>query len=180
MCHPMLAHCRHLANMTELVLPSAHPSAQPKRQINRSVQRFLHNSRQSVVGYIGATWRIRLKLCTLAASGKYGSTCASFGPPESTTQTANRSVQLFHHSSRQKVHILNNGRPFPPKLPLLMGIWTPSNSWFLGPVQAHNLNSIMIGSAIFSQVTAVFQILYIGLPTSPSKLPILMGDLDPI
>jgi len=34
MCPPMWAHWRHLANMTELVLPSAHPSPQRKRQID--------------------------------------------------------------------------------------------------------------------------------------------------
>jgi len=56
--------------------------------------------------------------------------CASFGPPESTAQTANRSVQPFLHSSRRKVPTLYIGRPFPPKLPLLVGggISTPSNS----------------------------------------------------
>jgi len=35
MCPPMWAHWRHLANMIELLLPSAHPSPQPKRQIDR-------------------------------------------------------------------------------------------------------------------------------------------------
>jgi len=65
MCPLMRAHWRHLANMIELVLPSAHP--------------------------------------------------------ESTTQMANRLVQPFLRSSRQKVFILYNGHPFPPKLPLLMG-----------------------------------------------------------
>jgi len=50
-----------LANMTELVLPSAHQSPQPKEQIDRT-QPFLHSSRQSVVGHVGATWRTRLKL----------------------------------------------------------------------------------------------------------------------
>jgi len=44
-------------------------------------------------GHIGATWRIPLNF-------------ASFGPPESTTQTAIRSVQPFLHSARQKVPTL--------------------------------------------------------------------------
>ena len=44
----------------------------------------------------------------------------SFGPLESTTQTANQSVQPFLHSSRQKVPILYNGRPCTPQLPLPM------------------------------------------------------------
>jgi len=29
MCRPMRAHCRHLVNTIELMLPSAHPSPQP-------------------------------------------------------------------------------------------------------------------------------------------------------
>jgi len=58
---------------------------------------------------------------TLTSPGEYFRTCGSVGPPESTTQTANRSVQLFLHNSRQKVPMLYNGRPFCPKLPLLMG-----------------------------------------------------------
>jgi len=56
-------------------------------------------------GHIDATWRIQLNLCFL-------------GPPESITQTADRSVQPFLHSLRQKVPKLYNGRLFPPKLPL--------------------------------------------------------------
>jgi len=35
MCPPMWAHWHHLANMIELVLPSAYPHQQPKRQIDR-------------------------------------------------------------------------------------------------------------------------------------------------
>jgi len=38
---------------------------------------------------------------TLAPPGEYDWTCASFGPPKSTTQTANWSVQQFLHSSRR-------------------------------------------------------------------------------
>jgi len=49
---------------------------------------------------------------------KYNWTCASFGLLESTTQTADRPVQLFLHSSLQEVPILDNRRlyqncPFP-------------------------------------------------------------------
>ena len=32
----------------------------------------------------------------------------------------------------------------------------PSNTWFLGPIHAHNPNVISIGSAIFAQLTAEF------------------------
>jgi len=51
---------------------------------------------------------------TLAPPGEYDSTLQTFGPLKSTTHTANRSVQPFLHSSRQKVPILYNGRPYPP------------------------------------------------------------------
>jgi len=40
---------------------------------------------------------------TLAPPREYDSTYASFSPPESTTQTANRSVQPFLHRSRRSV-----------------------------------------------------------------------------
>jgi len=69
------------------------------------------------MGYIGDTWRIRLKLCTLAPPDEYDWTCPSFGQHDSTTQKVNRSVQLFLHSSRQKVPTLYDGRSFPKKLP---------------------------------------------------------------
>ena len=41
-------------------------------------------------------------------------------PLESTTETANGSVQPFLHSSLQKVPVLYNGRPYPPELSLPM------------------------------------------------------------
>jgi len=89
-------HWHHLANTTELVLPSARRSPQPKQQIRRFS-------------------RLR--------------------------------------SSGQKVPILYNGDPFPQNCPFSWGIWSACNSWFLGPVQAHNLNSTMVDSAVFIQVT---------------------------
>jgi len=42
---------------------------------------------------------------------------------------------------------------FPYKLPLHMGIWTPTNKWFLVPIRVHNPNSISISSAIFAGLT---------------------------
>jgi len=46
------------------------------------------------------------------------------GPPESTSETASRSVQPFSHSSPQRVPILHNGPPLshqPSRLPIRMG-----------------------------------------------------------
>jgi len=62
----------------------------------------------------------------------------SLGPSKPKTQTASRSVQPFLHSSPQSVPILHNGTPLSPsKLPLPMGIWTPSNTYgSLGPPES--------------------------------------------
>jgi len=54
---------------------------------------------------------------------------ASFGPVESKPQTASWSLQPFLHSALWTC----SGMFFPLKLPLRMGIWTPSNNAFLGP-----------------------------------------------
>ena len=47
------------------------------------------------------------------------------------------------------------GAPFLQNCPFPWGIWTPSNTGFLGSIQAHNPNGILIGLAIFAQMTAV-------------------------
>jgi len=62
------------------------------------------------IGHIGTTWRIRLNLCFLRPTQVH----------KTTTQTTNRLVQPFLHSSWQKVPIIYNKCPFPPKLPLPM------------------------------------------------------------
>jgi len=123
------------------------------------------------------------KEATLASPGEYDWTCASFSTPESTAQTVNRSVQPFLHSSRQKVSILYNGGPFPPKLPLPTGdldlhvrhdsldhpspqtnrhlyrftggTEPPSNTWFPGPTRVLNPNGISISSAVLAGLTSV-------------------------
>jgi len=92
---------------------------------------------------------------TLAPPGKYDWTRASFGPLESTAETANGSVQMFLHSLRQKVPILYNGRPCPPELSLSMGdLNLQRNTWCFGPMRVHNPNSISISAAVFAQMTA--------------------------
>jgi len=75
------------------------------------VQRRYHqakpNIRQSVIGHVGANWRIRLNLCFLQPTQIHNPDCKSLG-----------SAIFCMHSSRK---ILYNGRPFPQKLPLPMG-----------------------------------------------------------
>jgi len=70
------------------------------------------------------------------------------------------------------------GGPSPKIAPYRGQIWTPSNSWFLGPVRAYNPKGITISSAVFTQVTARCHVLYNGPPVIP-QLPFPMGDLYP-
>ena len=137
----MSAHWRHLANTIEPVLPLAHQSPQPRQQIDR----FSHFR----------TAHGRALSGTLAPPGKYDWICASFGPPESTTKTANWSVQLFLHSSRQNVPTLYNGALSPKIGPCHGGSGPPSNTWFPGSTTVLNPNGISIGSAIFVGHTSV-------------------------
>jgi len=116
---------------------------------------------------------------TLAPAGKYDWTCVFFGPPESTTQTANRSVQPFLHSSQQ-CHWACPGMSFPLIIAPL--------HWDLGPSQhmlpwAHpspNPNGISTGSAVFAQRTAESPYTLQQAALSPQKSPFPWGDLDPI
>ena len=55
---------------------------------------------------------------------------------------------VFAQRMAEGSYILRWAGPCPSKLPLCMGIWTPSNTWFLGLTQVHNPNSISIGSAV--------------------------------
>jgi len=64
---------------------------------------------------------VSFRKSTLATPGEYDSTCAYLDALESTTDTANGSVQSFLHSLWQKVPKPYNGRPYPPELPLPMG-----------------------------------------------------------
>jgi len=92
---------------------------------------------------------------TLAPPGEYDWTCASFGPLDFTTETANVSVQPFLHSLRHKVPILHNGHPYPPELRFPTGdLDLPCNTWCFGPMRAHDRNGTSIGSGVFAQMTA--------------------------
>jgi len=67
------------------------------------------------------------------------------------------------HSSRQTEDFTMGYLPPPQKkCPSPWGIWTPSNTLFLGPVRVHNPNGITIGSAVFAGFTAERPILYNG------------------
>jgi len=75
----------------------------------------------------------------------------SQGPSEPITQTASRPLQPFMHRWPQSALIFYSGLPLSPsELSFSTGIWTPSNTWFLGPTRFLNPNGISIASAVFA------------------------------
>jgi len=101
----------------------------------------------------------------------------SFGPPKSTAQTANCLVQPLLRSLWQ---ILCNGHPFPPKLPLPMGIYlephlTHDSMAHPSPQPKRHLDPY---SRFCTDDRRMFLYFTMGHPF-PQKLPIPMGDLDP-
>jgi len=92
--------------------------------INQSIIRPHRGCRWTVQSYFLGGANVPSYLGTLTPPVEYGWTSASFSPLESITQTANRSVQPFLHSSLQKVSILYNSWLFPPNCPFPWGIWT--------------------------------------------------------
>jgi len=59
-------------------------------------------------------------------------------------------------------------------------LWTPSNTWFLRPIRAHNPNGISIGSAVLAQMTAECHYTLQRDAPFPSKLSIPIGGSGPL
>jgi len=71
------------------------------------------------------------------------------------------------------------GDHFPKNCTFSWGIWTPSNSWLIGPDRAHNPNGITIGSAVFAQVTAECPYTLQWVPLFPKIAPSHGGSGPP-
>ena len=115
----------------------------------------------------------------LAPPGEYDWTCASLAHQSSQPKWQIDWFSHFCTADGSKCLYWTMGAPFPKNCPYTWGIWTPSNTWFLGPIWAHNPNRISIGSAVFAQMTAEcpYTPQWDALPRSKLLLP--MGDLDP-
>jgi len=116
---------------------------------------------------------------TLAPSGKHDWTGASFGPPESTTQTVNQSVQLFLHRWPQFPYSLQWAPLFSKIAPSHGGSGPPSNTWFPEPIRAHKTSGISISSAVFAQMTTECPYTLRHAPFSPQNCRFPWRDLDP-
>jgi len=79
----------------------------------------------------------------------------------------------FNGHSRQRA-------PYPKIAHSHGGIWTASDTLFLGPTRVHSPNGVSIDSAAFAVFTAERPYTLQWVAFSPEKLPLPMGDLDPI
>jgi len=113
-------------------------------------------------GHIGADWRMLLNLCFLR--------------PIRVHNSNGKSISFCTAHGRKSLYF-TRGKPFPKTAPSHGGIWTPSNSWSLGPYWDHNPNRMTIDSTVSTQVTAECPYTLLWAPFPP-KLPLPKGHLD--
>ena len=130
-------------------------------------------------GCMGAAHGGFIGICQVAPVCIPPNTCF-LGPPESTTETASRSVQPFLHGSRVRVSLGISGHGLSPQnCPFLWRSEPPSNMWFLRSMRLSISNGISIGSAVFAQSRQTVPLLYNGSPF-PQNCPFSWRDLDSI
>jgi len=157
MCPPMWAHWRHLANVIELMLPSAHLSSQPKQPIPDQFRHFsTAHGRKSVCFTMGDPF-------PKIAPSHRGS-----GPPSNTWFLGSDAIRahnpsgisigsnVFAQITAECPYTLQWDAPFSLKIAVSHeGICTLSNAWFPGSTRVLNPNDISIGSDVFAGLTSV-------------------------
>jgi len=131
------------------------PPESTTQPASRLVQPFLHRSRQIVaILYNGPPLSVlKLPLSLRISTRMYHVIPWAHPRPQPKRHldryrgicTDDRSVSKFTMK-----------RPFPLKLAPSQGwIWTPSNTWFLGPTRVLNTSGISIGLAVFTGLTSM-------------------------
>ena len=136
--------------------PWAHPrlpSPQPKWHLDQ-FSHFLHGLQQGVVGHVSACLSssklpFPMGIWTLSNTWFFGSTQISI--PNGMSISSAVFAQLL---TADNPYALQWGAPSPKNCPFPWGIRIPSNTWFLGPIQLHNPNVILTGSAVFAWLTS--------------------------
>ena len=143
MCHHRRAHWRHLANTTELVLPSAHPSPQPKRQIDQFSRFCTAHGTKSLYFTVGAPFAKSF----LFPRGIW-TPILHVIPWAHPNPQPKRHLNQFSHFAQMTAecpYTLQWNAPFPLKIALSRGGSGPTcNTWFPGPTRVLNPNSISI------------------------------------
>jgi len=135
MCPCMRAHWRHLENMMELVLPSAHPSPQPKRQIDEFSRFCTAHGRKCLYFTMGDPYP---QNCPFSLGLRPPSISWYLEADRAHNPNWSRSVQLFSPGDRRVSLYFTMGRTFSSsKLPLPMGgSGHSSNNGSLGPTES--------------------------------------------
>ena len=160
----MRAYWRHLANTIKLVLPSANPTPQPKRKIDR----FSHFCAGH--GCRWADWRHLVNTIELVHPSAYSS-------PQRKRQIDRCS--RFAQLTAENAYTLQ-WLPIHQNYPSHVGSGPSSNMIPWAQIWAHNPNGSSIGSVVVAQMTAEWPCTQQWFARFPSKLPISMGDLDPM
>ena len=125
-CLPMWTHWRHLANMTELVLPSVHPSSQSKR---KSIGSAVLAQLTAENPYIYNGFFLPQNFSSDWVSGPQ----LIHGSCVSLSRKPKRRVDRFSHfciDDRRVSLYFTMGRPSPPQnCPFPWGIWTHMVPW---------------------------------------------------
>jgi len=80
-------------------------------------------------------------------SGPQSNTCFIGPSPLSVPNGISIGSAVFAQLTAELLYALQWAASFPSNLPLPMGIWTSSNTWFLGLTRVHNPNGMSICSA---------------------------------
>ena len=140
----VVGHVRACSLPSKLLLPMGrfvpHPvhgslSPQPKWHLDR-FSRFCTAHVRVLSGMSGIPFPLKI-VPSLGGSGPPSNTWI-LDPEDSASHMASWLVQPFLHSWWQKSLYSTVGGPFPQNCPLPWRIWSPSNTSFLGPIQAHN------------------------------------------
>jgi len=134
------------------LLPSAHPSPQLKRHIDRFSRFCTGHCRVSLHFTIGCSfpsYKLPFPMGDLDPSN----TIHWAHPSPQPKRHLIRFSCFFGPMTAECPFTLQWDIPSPSKLPLPMGMWTPCNTWLLGPTSLLNPNGIWITSAVFAGLT---------------------------
>ena len=137
------------------MVPLAHPNPQPQRHLDRfscfctddhRVSLYFTMSCPSPPSKLPFPWGI------WTPSNTWFLGLLSPQPKQDLDQFSH----FFAQTTAQCPYILQWDAPSPLKIVPFHGrMWTPSNTWFLGPTRVLNLNGISISSAVFAVFTSV-------------------------
>jgi len=155
------------------MLPWAHPITNPKQHRNRFSRFFTAHSRVDILYNGPPVFSLKLPIPI------HG----SLGPLESSTETASWSVQPSFCGTHGRASLyFTMGCSFPLKIAPSDGVYgLPSNNDSLGPYEPITQTTFRLVQLFLHSLSQGVPILYNtnGQPLLLSKLPVIMGHLDP-